>query len=267
MRLFVEQTFVLALRSRQLAVSLFLAAALMFCAWLASQMSARQPATVCLDVGFSFIRIVLPMLGLLLVQNFLAKDLERKNIFYMLSYPASRSAYLLGRYVGILLVLLLVLLALGVSLAWVAQQAAGNYQQSTPINTGGLYLLTLAAIFMDVVVVVTFSVLITTLTNSANLVFLASLGFMVCARSIGAVLRILDTDKAFVTGGAGIQTALNYARYFIPDLGMLDIRAVALYNTLGVINYPLIPLFLMPFLYCSTLMGLAAWLFSRRKLL
>jgi uncharacterized membrane protein len=49
-------------------------------AWLASQFSPRQPATVALDVGLSFIRILIPFLALLQSQELVAREVERRLI-------------------------------------------------------------------------------------------------------------------------------------------------------------------------------------------
>ena len=59
----------LAVRSGYLRTSVFYLLTLAGAVMLAAEFSARQPATVALDVGLSFIRIVLPILIVLLIQE------------------------------------------------------------------------------------------------------------------------------------------------------------------------------------------------------
>jgi hypothetical protein len=56
-------------RARLSVVVVALAVTLVLVAWLAGQFSPRQPATVALDVGISFIRLALPVLVLLQIQD------------------------------------------------------------------------------------------------------------------------------------------------------------------------------------------------------
>ena len=58
-------SLLLLARSRLWVVAGVLAGVLAAVAWLSGQFSPRQPATVALDIGISFIRLAVPLLGLL----------------------------------------------------------------------------------------------------------------------------------------------------------------------------------------------------------
>lgn len=60
------------------AIGLFL----MGVAYLSASFSPRQPQTVALDVGFSFLRIVLVLLGLFWVQELIAREVERRTVIF-----------------------------------------------------------------------------------------------------------------------------------------------------------------------------------------
>ena len=55
----------LIVRSRIVLIVVIVGLILCGVAWLAGQFSPRQPATVALDVGLSFVRLALPILALL----------------------------------------------------------------------------------------------------------------------------------------------------------------------------------------------------------
>ena len=77
--------FRLILRSRAVLVSLILGALLVAAAWLAGQFSPRQPSTVALDVGLSLIRLVVPILALLQIQDLVAREVERRLVLTSLT--------------------------------------------------------------------------------------------------------------------------------------------------------------------------------------
>ena len=83
-------------RSRWLGIVATLGALVIAIAWLSAQFSPRQPATVALDVGISFIRLVVPLLLLLQIQDLLAREIDRRQILTSLTYPRSRSSFLLN---------------------------------------------------------------------------------------------------------------------------------------------------------------------------
>lgn len=258
-------TLVLVFRSRSLLILFLIALVLLGLAWVASGFSPRQPQTVALDVGISFIRLILPLLGILLVQELVVKEIERKTILTTLTYPRSRLVYLLGRYAGIAVVLGGVLVALGALLGVEAIIVGESYQQATPSSLGLPYLLTLCLVWLDVLVILAFTLLLAAIATTPSVVLLGGLGFMVVARSIGTALQILQSSPGVVEHGQVYRSGLHYSLYAVPDLGLLDIRAAALYGKLEIINEPWWLLLLVPLAYGGVLLGLAVWRFSRRQ--
>lgn len=92
----------IALHSRIVTTALWFLGLLFAAVLLASQFSARQPATVALDVGLSVIRLVLPLFAILLVQELFSREFERKLYLNSFTYPRQRSYWLLGRVAAIL---------------------------------------------------------------------------------------------------------------------------------------------------------------------
>jgi len=258
-------TLLLVFRSRALLVMALIGLALLGLAWVASGFSPRQPQTVALDVGISFIRLVLPLLGILLTQELVVKEIERKTILSTLTYPQSRTVYLLGRYAGIALILLLLLAALGALLGVIVIGLSAAYAQATPVSLGWPYVLTLALNGLDMLAILAFTFLLAAIATTPAVVLLGGLGFMVVARSIGTALQILHASNTVVEHGQTLQSGLRHALYVVPDLGLLDIRAAALYGQLAMIKEPWWLLILVPLTYTAALLALAVWRFSRRQ--
>src|SRR5258705_4396399 len=90
------------LRSRSFHVLVVLGLLAMGAAYLAAQFSGRQPNTVALDVGISGIRFIALLMVVFWCQELVAREVERKTVFFALAYPVPRSLYLIGRYLGVL---------------------------------------------------------------------------------------------------------------------------------------------------------------------
>ena len=102
----------LAFRARFGFIALWLVIITCIVAWMGAQFSGRQPATVALDVGLSVVRIVVPMLGILMLQELISREFERRYFLTSLTYPRPRHHFLLGRLVGLLILLSLFLIVL-----------------------------------------------------------------------------------------------------------------------------------------------------------
>jgi hypothetical protein len=58
---------------------------------LSAYFGGRQPVTVALDVGFSTIRLLLPLLLVLLAQELLSREFDKRYYLSSLTYPRSSS--------------------------------------------------------------------------------------------------------------------------------------------------------------------------------
>ena len=164
----------LILRSRAVLVSLILGALLVAAAWLAGQFSPRQPSTVALDVGLSLIRLVVPILALLQIQDLVAREVERRLVLTSLTYPHSRKEFLLARYAAVMCAAcancLFFCLTLAATVTWVASV----FTQTTHPGLGMPFALTGGLIWFDVAVVVAFGLVLATISTTPHLVFIGA---------------------------------------------------------------------------------------------
>lgn len=255
----------LAYRSRMLATVALGMAAMLLIAWLGYQFSGRQPQTVALDLGISFIRVFVPVLGVLQIQDFVAREVERRLIFTSLTYPRSRSIFLLARYAAVLFLTAVTMIIFTAVLAILVKSLGGTYQQGTPVNLGGQLATSTLFSIGDAMVVIAFATFLAVVATVPNLVFLVSIGFMVVARSLSGVIQLLYADNTLVTAAEHYRAGLEWLRYLVPDLGMLDLRRAALYDQAGLLPDPLWPLIGMPLAYAVLLLALGCWKFERRQ--
>ena len=253
------------LRSRSFQALAILGFLAMGAAYLAAEFSGRQPATVALDVGLSALRIIGLLLILFWCQEFVGKEIERRTVFFALAYPAPRSSYLVGRYLGLILLGALAIAGLGVLLMGTVYFAAGGYVQASPINLGAAYLLTLAYILLDMAVVAAFGIMVSAISTTPFLPLALGLAFAIAARSLGPALDFLlsGSSTAKELQGAFLPV-LHTIRWLLPDLSRLDIRPATLYGQWPSDAY-LSGSTIMALAYIGIMLSLAVWAFSRRQ--
>ncbi|MBS1198868.1 MAG: hypothetical protein H6R18_2653 [Proteobacteria bacterium] len=231
----------------------------------AAQFSGRQPATVALDVGFSLLRLCLPLMAILLLQELFYREFDRKYYLLSLTYPRTRFAFLLGRGLAVLACTLGSLLLLSLILGLTVEFIAREYALSLPPSLGTPFAITILFMALDLTVAVAVGTLISIAASSTSFVLVGTLGFLLCARSFSPIIELLAMDSTLVSNAQTYQSSLSLLGYLFPDLAKLDVRMIALYNNMAFLpgNWP--TLVLTTSAYALALFSLSVWLLGRRR--
>lgn len=219
------------LRSRSIQGILLLGVCLVALAFLSASFSPRQPKTVAMDVGFSGIRMSLVMLGLVWVQELIAREMDRRTILFSLTYPVERGSYLLGRFLGVLVLLALACCTLGLFLLAAVTLAGGEYQQGFPVLTGFPYVVALVGVWMDAAIVAAFAMVLSTFATVSFLPLILGLVFAIAGKTMGAVIDYMkngaDGDQALLATYAPL---IDIIKWILPDLSRFDLRVWPMYG-------------------------------------
>ena len=255
----------LILSARFLTLFLWLSIALVTIGLIAAQFSARQPATVTLDLGLTVFRIALPVVAVLLLQELLSREFDRKLFLSSLTYPRPRYRFLIGRFAAIFGLLLIVLVVLSALLSGLITFIGHGYTQSTPPDLGLPYLVTLAFIALDLLVVLAIGTLIAVTTTTPSFVLIGTLGFMLVARSYSAIVALLTRDSTLVGHADTYQSSLSLLGYLLPDLAALDVRMISLYGQWQFLPEDWALRVVSALAYAAALLGLSVWALNRKK--
>lgn len=258
----------IAAHSRLTSVVLWLLVALIVCVLLAMQFSARQPATIALDLGISIIRLSLPLLSVLLIQELIGKEFERKLYLNSFTYPRPRGYWLIGRILAILLINIGLLLTMGILLALLTLYASSTYTQATPISLGIPYFLTLLFNIADSLVVLAIGSLLAVTATTQSFILIGTIGFLLIARSYTPIIELLRNNPYVVSNFSDpriYQDSLGLLSFALPDLGRLDVRMIALYDKLVFLpqDWPL--LLGATIFYACALLALSVWVINKRE--
>jgi ABC-type transport system involved in multi-copper enzyme maturation permease subunit len=228
-----QLAFRLLVRQHYLLVGFWLVLLLSAFVLLAFQFSARQPATVAMDVGISFIRMAAALFVILLAQELIGREFERRYCLTSLAYPRSRTVWLIGRFAAMVFSVAALIAVMAFLLAGMVEYAGSSYPQARPVSLGLPYLVILAFLMVDIVVVAAVSVLLAVVAVSPNFVLIGGIGFVLLARSYASVIELLRLDPGIVpdfTNPQLYEGTLGALRFIVPDLGGLDVRMIGLYD-------------------------------------
>ncbi len=247
--LIAHNTFREAIRDRVLAGMVVAGLVLLACTQVARPLAMGEGVRLTVDLGLSSIT----MLGLLVVMlvgtSLVAKEIERRTIFNLLSRPLPRPVYLVGKWAGLSAALWGVSLTLGAAL-WCLLALLGHGANWAPIAQA-VYLAGLELTVVTAIAVM-FSALSTPVLSS-----LYTLGLFLAG-------QWCDDLRLFAQRAPeGLRELLEWFANVLPNLSLFDMRTLAALGEatsaqhLGVATaYAL--------LYCGCVLALGAAAFESR---
>lgn len=232
MWLFIESTWRAGRRGRSFQLVFVLGLFLIGVAYLASLFSPRQPRTVALDVGLSGLAFTIIMLALFWVQELVGKEIERRGVILTLAYPISRGQYLLGRFLGIALLLLISTIILSLLLLTMVLFAGSGYQPSRLVDLGLPFWFAVGGLYLQALTVLAFAFWIASISTVVVMPMAMGILFAIAARTLGTAIDYLflrpdEADDALL---AHFSTPVKVVRWLLPDLSRLDWRDWSLYG-------------------------------------
>jgi len=234
-------------------------------AFLSAQFSGRQPATIALDVGLSVTRLTLPLVLVLVTQELLSREFDRRYFLNSLTYPHQRNVLLFSRFLTVTFLTLGLLLLHAAALALLVWLIGQGYAQSTPVALHTPYLLALAFIALDLLVLTAVATLLAVVASTTSFVLIGTFGFMLVARSFGDAVELLTHNTGVIGDSENYRSGIGVLSYLLPDLGALDVRMVALYGKLEFLPADWPWLVLSSVTYMLGLLALAAWSLNRKR--
>lgn len=253
------------IRGRSLQAVFALGVLTIVAAYLSGSFSPRQPQTVAMDIGFSGVRISLVFLNLLWIQELVTREIDRRTVFFSLTYPVSRGAFLIGRFGAVLVLSVMAAVILGFMLTSAVALAGGGYNQELSPSLGLPFWASIAGLVIDAGVVAVFALCVATISTVYVLPLALGAAFAVAGKALGAVMDYLaggaDGDVDLV---ARVGPLVNAIRWVLPDLSRLDWRSWPMYAQ-ALAEGEIVWSMIMAISYAAILMVLAVRLFRRRE--
>lgn len=193
----------------------------------------EQPQRVLVNTGIAAIELFCLFLVLLNSVNLFLQDIETKSIYVILSKPVSRSEYIIGKYLGSLLVIIINILIM--STIHVGMLSIVKWYPTKE------YYLTMISIFLKIGIIASISILATVAMTSQAVAVITSLLLWIAGHFISEILFLASKIKFEV-----LRYFLKICCYFIPNFQYFNIK-----------DYFDTPYFLKQF---NLLLGICYWL-------
>lgn len=228
-----------------------------------ASLSMRQVTELSLTLSLSLLSFILLMLAVFLGGTSLWRDIERRYTFSVLGLPLSRTRYLLGRFAGIAIFVILAAVLLGVAACAVVAYTAAATPPERPVAWDSV---ALCIVFdtLKYVLLIAVALLFSTVSTSF---FLPVFGTIAAFLAGGVTQQVYDyihspSSKELPAAVKQMAIALYY---LLPNFGAFDFKANAIYGIALSVEGMLLTLAYFV-VYLGLLLSLSSAIFSRREL-
>lgn len=208
-------TFREAIRDRILYLLLAFSLVVIVSSRLLSLITVGDETKIVKDLGLSSIAVFGVLTAVFVGVSLVFKEIERRTLYTLLATPVHRWQFVVGKYVGLLSVLVM-----NASLMFLALAGLLALRGESP----GPLVSAVVLIVVQLAVVTAFAVLFSSFTNP----ILSAVGTL-AVYVVGQLAWSLDLLEARVGAGIG-RTACVVVSYVLPNLDRLDVKAQAVHG-------------------------------------
>ena len=194
-----------------------------------SSFSMRQPLEVAINFSLATVQILTILITLFLGLNLLSREIETRAGYLIIGQPISRSTYLLGKFCGLCLLSLLVVIILGLCASGSLFLVKLGLQAPPPIVWGNLLVAHLGILEISLLLGAV-TLLFTALATSAVLPFLMTIGVWFIGQNTQAVKNYLEAGLAEQPLPSFLTWLVKASYYLFPNLSLFDFKVYAIYG-------------------------------------
>lgn len=230
----------------------------------AASLSMRQVTELSITLSLSLISFILLLLAVFLASTSIWRDMERRYTFSVLSLPLSRPSYLLGRFCGISLFMLLTATVLGCGAAAAIKVSSGIYPSEKPFDWG-LIVLSIGFDACKYILLAAVGLLLSTFSTSFFLPVFGTISIFFAGSAIQQVYDYVNSPSVDKNLSPIVKQCANALYYILPNLDSFNLKVNAIY-TIAVNWTGILTTFLYFIVYVGMVMSLASLVFSRREM-
>ncbi|MCF6245777.1 MAG: ABC transporter permease subunit [Desulfobacula sp.] len=240
--------------------------ALMAGSFLVVSMFMRELSKVTVDINLSATAFAGLLLTFFVSINLMAKDMDRRTIYLVMSKPFSRAQYIWGKYMGIMLLIVVALLMLSLCASLTIWFTKSQYQD---YFKGFIWIEFYKAVYAQVLMfglLNAFVIFYSTITTSSFITLLFSISTYIAGQTIEEVVLFLKTEQADgMVMSQGIDALINVFQYILPNLSVFDLKVQSAHAIIISRDY-LFTITCYSSAYTIVLLLLASMIFKRREL-
>lgn len=226
----------------------------------------RELDKVAVDINLSAISLAGLLLTFFLSINLMAKDIDKKTIYCVMSKPFSRAQYIWGKYIGILFIIITAFAVLTLCSTLTIILARLQYANWFNAFSWTEYYKAIYASFLMLVVLNALVIFFSSITTSSFITLLFSICAYIAGQTIEEVVIYLKSAPGIQAQTSEfIQKMIDILQYVLPNLSVFDLKVQASHGIILPLDY-MLGITGYAVMYSVILIIAASLIFNRREL-
>jgi ABC-type transport system involved in multi-copper enzyme maturation permease subunit len=244
-------TFREAIRDRVLYNLIIFVLLITASAVLLSELTAGQEIRTIINLGLSAMLLFGAFIAIFVGVSLVSKEIEKRTVYSIFSKPIKRSEFIIGKYLGLCLTLLVNILIMGAGVTLALLYAGGK---QFALNIWAAIVL----IFLELTILTAVAILFSSFSSPALSALLTFLIFIIghFSASLRDLAQNLDSQSA--------RIFFEFLYYFLPNLSNYSFITNAAYGDLPSVRM-LAGTFLYTIIYATVLLYISVFIFNRRN--
>lgn len=258
-------TFKEGIRNKSMYGISLVALLMLLANFILSDMIGHDVGKVAVDIALSAVSFSGLLLVLFVGINLMAKDLDRKTIYIVLAKPTSRIQYIVGKFLGITLLIITGVAIMSSFAAISLQLIRMGHSNFFDRFSWPLILLSFSFITLMLIMVTAISFFFASFTSSSFVTFILTVISYIIGISINDVKALVEAPQAVgITVSPITVKVVQIAYYIFPNLSLFDIKTIVAHGITPPYTY-LSGVFAYGILYSVIIVALAGAIFEKRE--
>ncbi|MBI5048313.1 MAG: ABC transporter permease [Deltaproteobacteria bacterium] len=207
---------------------IFIIALLLFAATtILTTLFMRDIVKVAVDLSLSTVSFAGLLTLLFIGVNLFGKDLDKRTIYMVISRPVSRSQYLIGKFLGIVLLSFVVVAFLGILSAIPVILSKRFYYYPEARFDWWIYFIAVIYIFIKLAIVSAIITLFASFTSNSFIALVLSLVAYIIGQSTESVRGLLASQVEKIDVSPILSYMVEIAYYVFPNISAFDLKTQA----------------------------------------
>ena len=207
---------------------IFIIALLLFTATtLITTLFMRDIVKVAVDLSLSTVSFAGLLTLFFVGVNLFSKDIDKRTIYMVISRPISRSQYLVGKFLGLLLLALTVGFLLGALSVLPVIMSKRFYYYTEARFAWDVFFIAVVYIFIKLAIVSSIITFFASLTSNSFMTLVLAMVTYLIGESTEGVRSLLTSGIEAQTVSPLLSTLVNIAYYVFPNMSAFDLKTQA----------------------------------------
>lgn len=231
-------TFKEGIRNRAIYGISILALLLLGASLLISSMTMQEVGKVAVDMALSTISFTGLLLVLFIGINLMAKDLDKRTIYMVLSRPISRSQYIVGKFLGTTFLILATIALVSFFAVLSVQSAKMMYPAYFLRFSWTMVLLSISFTTLMLILLSALSFLFASFASTSFVTVVLTIISYIIGQSVMDVKALVEAPQAVGIQVSPVTVKVVQAAYYIfPNLSLFDIKTQAAHGLAVSLSY------------------------------